>query len=84
MNGRIGSGWLWVLLPLLSLLPAGCQAGNKVAAGIYEGVQMHYRQAATTGEQPQATTPGYDEYLRQRRRITGSPPPAEVAGPVRP
>ena len=56
------------LLVLLAL-PGGCAKKERVLGNLYEGVQMQNRQAAPPGTDTPEATPGYDEYLRQRREV---------------
>ncbi len=67
---------------LLVVLPAlgGC-AKKQVLGNLYEGVQMQNRQAAPADGDAQAPTPGYDEYLRQRREAIGEAWPGKAAAP---
>jgi hypothetical protein len=57
-----------VLLITLTTL-GGCAPKERVLGNLYEGVQMQNRQAAPPNGEAQAPTPGYDEYLRQRREV---------------
>ena len=61
------------LLVALATL-CGC-AKEQIFGNLYEGVQMQKRQAAPPSGDAPAPTPGYDEYLRQRREVIQVPPP---------
>jgi len=66
------SGALLFVLAGLS----GC-AKERVLGSLYEGVQMQNRQAAPPSGDASKPTPGYDEYLRQRREVIQAPPPIQ-------
>jgi len=54
------------LLVGLAIL-GGCAKKERVLGNLYEGVQMQNRQATPPGADVPKQSPGYDEYLRQRR-----------------
>jgi len=65
------------LFLLLCGLVFGCSACARLSSNIYEGVQLQKRQEAppSLADREQAEqTLSYDEYLRQRRRVTENPP----------
>ena len=63
-----------VLLSLAAgALLMACAAKERLYGNIYEGVELQNRQARPTAVDAQETPPSYDEYLRQRRQLTGNP-----------
>lgn len=68
------------LLVALATL-GGCAAKERVMGNLYEGVQMQNRQAAPPNGGAQEPTPGYDEYLRQRREVVQEAWPDKAATP---
>lgn len=63
-----------VLLAVLATL-TGCAKKEQVLGNLYEGVQMQNRQNAPPGTDAPIPSPGYDEYLRQRREVIQEPVP---------
>ena len=53
----------------------GCAKKERVLGNLYEGVQMQNRQAVPPGADAPKSSPGYDEYLRQRREVIHEPVP---------
>lgn len=68
------------LLITLTVL-GGCAPKERILGNLYDGVQMQNRQAAPPNGGTQEPTPGYDEYLRQRREVVQEAGPNKAATP---